>query len=96
MSDSAAEQAQIDDVGGPPTAPAQRMTRRDRIKPAASITSLQPAAPRSAWARDLLYGGALGGAALVLALAFSIVGPTARRREPRLPAPARAQARRRE
>jgi hypothetical protein len=47
----------------------------------------------SAWARDLAFGGGLGIAALVLALGFSIVRPTPRRRSPELPAPAWARRR---
>jgi hypothetical protein len=42
----------------------------------------------SAWTRDLLYGGSLSLAALILALGFTVVRPGPRRREPRLPAPA--------
>jgi hypothetical protein len=71
------------------------MTRRDTIKPGMSITPLRPGAQRSAWLRDLLYGGGLGVVALVLALSFSVVRPTPRRRRPELPAPAQCNAWRR-
>jgi hypothetical protein len=47
----------------------------------------------SAWSRDLLYGGGLAGAALILALGFTLVRPGPRRREPPVPAPAWARRR---
>jgi hypothetical protein len=51
----------------------------------------------SAWSRDLLYGGGLGLAALTLALGWSLMRPTPRRRATEIPSPAwaRRQDRRR-
>lgn len=63
-------------------------TRRDTRRPL-NFTAVEHAQQPSAWARDLLYGVGLGAAALVLALGLRTVRPTPRRREPRIPAPAR-------
>jgi hypothetical protein len=68
------------------------MTRRTEPHPfTAARTPGQP----SAWARELLYGGSLTLAALILALGFTLVRPGPRRREPHLPAPAWNRVRRR-
>ena len=61
-----------------------------------SLTTLAARAGQpSAWTRDLLYGSALAVAALVLALGFSTVRPTPRRRPPEVPAPVWAPRQRR-
>ena len=91
---SEVQQAGGDFVQGPPEPPASGMTRRARDRPASSITALPRSAQASAWTRDVLYGGGLGVAALVLALGFTTVRPTPRRRRvPELPAPAWARRR---
>jgi hypothetical protein len=64
------------------------MARRDPERPVASFTANTTRPPRSAWTTDLYCGGGLALAALVLALGFSIVRPTPRRRAPEIPAPA--------
>ena len=66
--------------------PSQSATRLDQDRLA--FTRAEHAEQPSAWSRGALYGGALVGTAVVLALGFSILRPTPRRREPRLPAPA--------
>jgi hypothetical protein len=66
---------------------------RVSMAPVPSFSAIGAHQP-SAWTRDLLYAGGLGAAALVLALGFSIVRPTPRRRQPRLPAEAWARERR--
>jgi hypothetical protein len=68
-------------------------TRRDRVTPAQSFTPLGHQNQPSAWARDLQWGGGLTLMALVLAFGWITVRPTPRRREPEVPAPARATAR---
>jgi hypothetical protein len=68
-------------------------TRRDTTRPL-NFTAVVHRDQPSAWSRDLLYGGGLGMAALVLALGFVTVRPTARRRQPPVPAPARVWNRR--
>jgi hypothetical protein len=64
------------------------MTRLPGVRPSASITPIRQPAQPSAWSQALLWGGSLSGLALVLALGFSIVRPTPRRRAPEIPAPA--------
>jgi hypothetical protein len=63
-------------------------TRRDRTKAEPSFTALAASDQPSAWSRGALYGGGLTIAALVLAMGFSTLRPTPRRRQPELPAPA--------
>ena len=85
---------------GPPLSPGSGMTRvdpqrnaatsRDRDRPAPSFSVTPAHGQPSAWSRGMLYGGAIGGMALVLALGFSTVRPTPRRRVGR-PAPAWAR-----
>jgi hypothetical protein len=72
------------------------MTGRDRMRPEPSITVPVTDHQPSAWSRDLYYGGGLVLMAFVLALGFSVVRPTPRRRPPEVPALAwaRRQARR--
>jgi hypothetical protein len=64
------------------------MTRLDERHP---FTRAQP----SALERDLLYGGGLGVAALLMAIAFATVRPTGRRRLRSTAAPAWARPPRR-
>jgi hypothetical protein len=91
-----AREAGGDLAGGPPSPSGTgAMTRRDRIKPGPSITPLHTPAQLSAWPRDLLYGGGIGLAGLVLALGFSVVWPRPRRRPPEIPAAAWARTRQR-
>jgi hypothetical protein len=71
------------------------MTRRDRVRPGVSLTVPASGTQRSAWPIDLLYGGGIVLAALILALGFTTVRPMPHRREPRLPAPAWARGSRR-
>jgi hypothetical protein len=70
------------------------MTRRERDRPAPSISALSYRAQPSAWSLGALYGGGLGLAAAALALGFSILRPRPRRRPPEVPAPAWARMRR--
>jgi hypothetical protein len=63
------------------------MTRRDQVKPSVSFTPIAHRVQPSAWSRDALYGGGLLLMAAVLALAYTTVRPTPRRRTPHLPAP---------
>jgi hypothetical protein len=74
-------QAGVDLAQGANKTDGTQMTRLDQRHP---YTRSQP----SALARDVLYGGGLGVAALVLALGFSIVRPTPRRRTTSTAAPA--------
>jgi hypothetical protein len=74
-----------------PSGDGSAMTRRDRTKLAPSFTFLTGSHARpqaSAWSRDALYGGGLLLMAAVLALGYTTVRPTPRRRRPELPAPA--------
>jgi hypothetical protein len=71
------------------------MTRRVPGRLAPSITAVAHREQPSAWSRDVLYASGLGLAALVLALGFTIVGPTPRRRSPVAPAPAWSRTHRR-
>jgi hypothetical protein len=74
--------------------PPNAATRRDRVKPAPSISALAQHREPAAWSRDLLYGGSLMLAALVLALGFTIVRPAPGRRTPTIGAPAWSPGRR--
>jgi hypothetical protein len=71
---------------GPPGGMA--MSRRAAGDANHPFTALRSLSQVSAWPSDLLYGGGLGIAALVLALGWSVVPPAARRRQPGTPAPA--------
>jgi hypothetical protein len=51
------------------------------------FTALAAHPQPSAWPRDLLYGGGIGVAALILALGFTTVRPLPRRRRPPAAAP---------
>jgi hypothetical protein len=68
------------------------MTRRknEPLQYTARVRNAQP----SAWSRDLLYGGGLIMGGLVLALGWTTVRPTPRRRQPTVPAPAWARTNR--
>jgi hypothetical protein len=95
-----ADAASVDRADSPPGAPGASgtaMTRRDRIRPGPSITTYTATGQPSAWPRDLLYGGGIGVAGLVLALGFTVLRPRARRRPPTVAAPAwvRVRSRRR-
>jgi len=70
------------------------MTRRDRTKLAPSFTLLVRDTQPSAWSRDVLYGGGLLVMAAILALGYTTVRPTPRRRSPTIPAPSYARYRR--
>jgi hypothetical protein len=69
-------------------------TRRTPDRAAASFSPLANREQPSAWARGALYGGGLGLGALAFTAAWLTLRPRARRREPRLPAPAHARVRR--
>jgi hypothetical protein len=71
------------------------MTRRSRERPVASFTLTASSRQPSAWSQDVLYGGGLLIAGLVLAVAFSTVRPTSRRRPREVAAPAWARRGRR-
>jgi hypothetical protein len=71
------------------------MTRRSRERPVASFTLTASSRQPSAWSQDVLYGGGLLIAGLVLAMAFSTVRPTSRRRPREVAAPAWARRGRR-
>jgi hypothetical protein len=71
------------------------VTRRDRVRPGVSFTPIAHRTQPSAWSQGALYGGAIGIMALVLALGFSTVRPTPRRRTPGVPAPSYARRQRR-
>jgi hypothetical protein len=67
------------------------MTRRDPN----AFTALARPDQQSAWARDLQWGGGLTIMALVAFLGWVTVRPTPKRRQPEVPAPARADVWRR-
>jgi hypothetical protein len=69
------------------------MTRHDYRRPRATFMVVGSHQP-SAWSRDALYGGGLLLAAAILALGYTTVRPTPRRRSPTLPAPSYARYRR--
>jgi hypothetical protein len=62
--------------------------RRAPTRAVPSLTALAHSGQPSAWPRDLLYGGGIGLAALVLAMGFAVMRPRPRRRTPQVPAPA--------
>jgi hypothetical protein len=78
------------------TDPSNGATRRDRVKPAADgFTPLTRAhAQPSAWTTGLQWGGGIGLMAIALALGYTTLRPTPRRRTPVVPAPAWAWRRR--
>jgi hypothetical protein len=86
-----AQRAGGDLAQAPPTARDAAFSRTERPH---AFTAISHREQPSAWARDVLYAGGLGIAALVLALGFSIVRPTPRRRSPHVPAPAWSRYRR--
>jgi hypothetical protein len=61
----------------------------------AAFTRYEPRHQPSAWARDLQWGGGVTLMSLVLFFAWITVRPTPRRRQPEIPAPARAETWRR-
>jgi hypothetical protein len=81
-----------DQVDGP-VSPGHAATRREGFDGRHAFTAIDHSEQPSAWTRDLLYGGGIGIAALVLALALACVGPRSRRRSPDVPAPAWVRAR---
>jgi hypothetical protein len=90
------ERAGVDTAEGPYNPSA--FTRRDRIAPAADgFTPLHHRAQPSAWTTGLQWGGGIGLMALALALGFTTVRPTPRRRPGAdvTPAPAYVHRRRR-
>jgi len=88
----AADQSEIQQSGGDlanaPDRPEHAATRRDPTRPQASFTPLRSHQQPSAWSQGALYGGSLAIMALVLALGFSTVRPTPRRKPPTVAAPA--------
>ncbi|HEX2016662.1 MAG TPA: hypothetical protein VGN69_08200 [Solirubrobacteraceae bacterium] len=85
---SETQQGGGDMVDGRNIAPGtSQMARRDRVKPAPSFTLLVRSSHPSAWSQGAVYGGALALMAAILALAYSTVRPTPRRRTPSVPAP---------
>jgi hypothetical protein len=68
-------------------------TARRRTRPEPSFTALSRTDEPSASAQGVLYGGGIALAAAVLALGFTTLRPTPRRRQPEVPAPARSTAR---
>jgi hypothetical protein len=86
---------EIDTGNGPAGPPgSMSMTRRDATRSTHSFTPLRARSQPSAWSRGALYGGGLLMAAGILALAFTTVWPTPRRRTPTVPQPAWARRRR--
>ena len=71
--------------------PNQSFTRHDPN----AFTALAHRDQASAWARDLQWGGGLTLMSVVFWLGWMTVRPTPKRREPEVPAPAEAWARRR-
>jgi hypothetical protein len=69
------------------------MTRRDRTPPVPAFSLMRAQGQPSAWSRGALYGGSLTLLALVMALGYTTVRPTPRRRHPIVPAPARRAGR---
>jgi hypothetical protein len=83
------------DLAGGRSSPDQAMRRRDRVKMAPDgFTPVRASAQPSAWVTGLEWGGGTGLMALALALGFSGVRPTPRRKPPVEPAPAWSRRRR--
>ncbi|HEX2016560.1 MAG TPA: hypothetical protein VGN69_07680, partial [Solirubrobacteraceae bacterium] len=80
-----------DMAAGPPKAEGAHMTRRDRVKPGPSFTLRVRDSHPSAWSQGTLYGGGLLVMAAILALGYTTVRPTPRRRTPSVPAPSYAK-----
>jgi hypothetical protein len=76
------------DLADSPNATGTAMTRHD-------FTAVAHRGQPSAWTRDLMLGGGLGIAALVLTMGLRTARPTPRRRQPEVPAPAFARQRKR-
>jgi hypothetical protein len=74
--------------------PNASMTRLDQTNNHPFTARARDAQP-SAWARDAVAGGGLTLMALVLALGWTAMRPTPRRRQPTIPAPAWARSNRR-
>ncbi|HEX2015331.1 MAG TPA: hypothetical protein VGN69_01460 [Solirubrobacteraceae bacterium] len=89
------EQSSVDTGSAPYGPTGAAMTRRDRTRPTASFTVVHGHHQASAWSQGALYGGSLALMALVLALGYTTVRPTPRRRPPTVGAPAWASAHRR-
>jgi hypothetical protein len=70
------------------------MVRRDRVAPTPSFSSLAERDQPSAWSRGAIYGGGITLGALLLALGYTTLRPTPRRRQPEVPAPATARVHR--
>jgi hypothetical protein len=86
----------VDTANGPVNPTGAAMTRRDRERATATgFTGVTHAEQRSAWVTGLQWGGGIGLAAIVLALGFTTLRPTPRRRPGPEIAPAPAWARRR-
>src|SRR5262249_39857969 len=90
QSESAGD-AKGDLARGLPDGTGMAMSRRDRIKPAADgFTPLRHSDQPSAWVTGLEWGGGIGLMALALALGFTGVRRTPRRRPEDRPRPAPA------
>jgi hypothetical protein len=85
---------QESDGGGGEGANQSASTRLDQRRDYAFTTAEHRNQP-SAWSRELLYGGGLGLAALILALGWGTLRPGPRSRSPEVPAPPWARTRRR-
>jgi hypothetical protein len=86
-SEGGSESANIELADKPSSLPGASMTRHRPDGPH-PFTALGRAGQPSAWSRDLLYGGSIGLAALVLAFGFTVLRPRPRRRPPTVAAPA--------
>jgi hypothetical protein len=78
-----------DQADSAPNLPGSAMTRADHQS--LPFRALEARGQPSAWSRDLYYGGGLAVIAAVLALGFTILRPTPRRRRLVVPAPAWAR-----
>jgi hypothetical protein len=85
------EKGKVDIAANPPSAHGTNAATRQEH----NFTALTHRDQASAWARDLQWGGGLVLMSLVLAFGYITVRPTPRRRQPEVPAPARAGVRRR-
>jgi hypothetical protein len=82
------ESGGVDTATGPDAPHGVAMTRRDRIKAAPDgFTPRAHARQPSAWTTTLQWGGGMSLMALALALGFTTVRPTPRRRDDVTPAP---------